>query len=130
MERKLRVWAAAYMAGGLLILPFASSATLIDFDTLGTTSGLVPNGYAGFNWTGFSYMNTAWYTANYAILGSGYLNGTVSGNNVAFTGLWGESGPVSSGSFSISSPTAFKLTSAQVTSAWYDGENVDHASLR
>ena len=120
-KRKILGLALAFVAFGGI-----ASATIVNFDDLGNTHGVIPNGYAGFNWNNFSYLDTAWYTANYAPAGSGYLNGTVSAENVAFSGLWDQSGPTSSGSFfSISSSTAFNLTWADVTAAWYNNLNVE-----
>ena len=51
--RKILGLALAFVAFGGI-----ASATIVNFDDLGNTHGAVPNGYAGFNWNNFSYLDT------------------------------------------------------------------------
>jgi hypothetical protein len=110
--------AVAFMASGAM----ASANQVINFDDLpGFGPASIPAVYDGFDWNNFGYLNSADYTTTYAPGGSGYLNGTVSLPNVAFndnSSVNTITGVTVSGSFS--SGTAFNLTSAYVTAAWYN----------
>jgi hypothetical protein len=109
-----------------------ASAGVITFDDLpslaegGQPISGIGNGYAGFNWGNFSYIDTAVYDSLYAPTGSGYFNGTVSSPNVGendpFPNFQGAAA-VSTGT--ISSATAFNLVSAEVTAGWYDGLSLE-----
>jgi hypothetical protein len=85
-----------------------AGATTITFDDLNQFQG-VANGYQGLNWNGFTIIDTTQYAS------SGYVNGVVSKNNVAFT-------YESYGSFSTVGTFAFN--SVYLTSAWNNGANV------
>jgi PEP-CTERM motif len=95
----------------------AASAQTITFDNLSNSSiydgTQIANGYEGFNWNNFGYLTTSTYTYN----PSGYLNGTVSGTNVAFN--WGGA---DASMFSQTSP--FTFNSAYFTGAWNNGLNI------
>jgi hypothetical protein len=101
----------------LCLSSVAASAQTITFDNLSNTSiydgTLIANGYEGFNWNNFGYLTTSTYTNN----PSGYLNGTVSGTNVAFNGAGWDA--------SMSSQTSpFTFNSAYFTGAWNNGLNI------
>jgi hypothetical protein len=87
-------------------------ALVITFDDL-VGSGPVPGGYAGLNWNNFHYLDGVHYSA------SGYQNGVVSPDNVAYN-AW-----ANPASMSISSSASFSLDSAYLTAAWNDGLIVD-----
>lgn len=91
----------------------SANATLINFDDLFDSGGgtFIANGYQGLNWSNFAVLNTS------AFIPSGYVNGTISPNNVAFN-AFGAPATISSGS-------TFTLTSAYLTGAWNDGLNIE-----
>src|SRR5580700_1378124 len=90
----------------------AAAATTITFDDLGSVSSAtpIPNGYAGFQWSNFDYLDSR--TAG----PSGFQNGVVSPYNVAFN-----QGGAAAG---FSSATPFNFDSAYLTGAWNDGLQV------
>lgn len=96
-----------------LCSPAIASAQTITFDDLPSScASLIPNGYQGFNWANF------WYLSGTSCLpGSGYANGTVSGN-VAFNAF---SDPAS---MLMASGTPFTFNSVFMTAAWNDGVSV------
>src|SRR5260370_32746212 len=109
---------------GALALAVASAATparadqtLLTFDDLpGTTNWLsVPNGYKNLNWVNFGYLDALNYGGN----PSGYRNGVVSGNQVAYLGAMnpGTTGIITNG-------LGFDLISGYLTGAWRDGLQV------
>ena len=101
------------IAGLLAVTSWQAGATVITFDDLGSSAGGTPiaNGYQGLNWNNFYFLSTALYGVQ-----SGYINGTVSGPNVAFN---------AGGSEAItSSGAAFDLDSAYLTGAWNNGLQV------
>lgn len=83
-----------------------ASASTLTFEGL-TDRNSITNGYGGLSWNNFSALDTSSYTA------SGYVNGTVSGNMVAYN-AYGQPA-------SITSLTAFTLNSAFFTGAWNNG---------
>jgi hypothetical protein len=87
-----------------------ASAQVVNFDSGLTSESLIPNSYAGLNWDNFFALDTSTYQA------SGYVNGTVSPNFVAYNGFGNPA------TFSSASP--FTFNSAYLTSAWNDGLNV------
>ena len=100
----------------LLILPACSYANVLTFDDIGETpidSLPVPNGYGGFNWDHFYYMNVPELLP---MPSSGYHNGLVSGECVAHN----------SGYFNVVgiSGSPFIFDGAWLTAAWRDGLNV------
>ncbi len=84
----------------------------ITFDGLPSSAGaVVPAGYAGFQWSGFFYMDSRNEP------GTGYANGTVSPYNVAF-----DPGGIPA---NFSSSTPFTLGSVYLTGAWNNGLHVE-----
>ena len=86
------------------------SAGLITFDDLQpgpSYVGILPAGYAGFQWNNFLYMDAVGDNHQYGP--SGYFNGMVSACNVVFN--------AGGNAASLTSPTAFNLVAADVTGA-------------
>jgi hypothetical protein len=112
MKRLLTVCALA-----LCVL--ASSAclslaqTTINFDDLPGTDGSIPNGYQGLDWSNFDFVDPVGLGG---LNPSGYINGIVSPDKVAFNnnGL-----PAS-----FSSASIFTVNSLYITAAWREGLNV------
>lgn len=87
-----------------------SLASTLTFDEIDAGTGTqLSNGYFGLDWNNFYVLNAPNYTP-----ASGYLNGMVSPENVAFNGFGNDA------SFSMGSGT-FTLTSFYATAAWQDG---------
>lgn len=84
------------------------AAVTMTFDDLAAPSLIA--GYDGFAFSNFYTLDTVGFPA------SGYVNGVVSGTNVAYNG--------SGHAASIASATAFSLTSGDVAGAWNDGLTV------
>ncbi|MBD2212249.1 PEP-CTERM sorting domain-containing protein [Nostoc linckia FACHB-104] len=89
-----------------------AQAVVIDFDDLPGDIDWIQNGYKGFNWNNFAYLNSANYDNP-----SGYKNGTVSNPNVAFNSS-GKPAYVSINS------GQFDFNSAYLTGAWNNGLNI------
>lgn len=85
---------------------FAGAQNLMKFDDLPATANgtAVTNGYGGLQWVNFGFINGVFER------GSGYYNGLISSNNVAFN-MYG-----SPASFSDATP--FNLSSAYLTTAF------------
>ncbi|MHC1763607.1 MAG: hypothetical protein AB9869_04770 [Verrucomicrobiia bacterium] len=84
-----------------------ASASLVTFEDLGQDwIASIPDGYAGVNWGNLNVMDVS-----KTIGPSGYHNGLVSGNNVAFNGF---------GNSALISNNKFNLTSAYLTGAFRD----------
>jgi len=102
-------------------LASAARATVLDFEGLplwSTGEGSyadIPNGYGGFQWDPSFYVMDA---ATYFVNPSGYLNGLVSGRNVAYNAYHQDV------SFWVASGT-FTLNGLYLTGAWNDGLKVD-----
>ncbi len=109
MRRLLLILGLAFALVGV------AGADVLTFDNLpATTYGSpIPNGYGGLGWSNFYYLTTSIYPYN----PSGYLNGTVSGTNVAYN-AYGNAAQI------ISGPT-FVFNSAYFTGAWNDGLQVE-----
>ncbi len=104
-----------------------AEAATIDFENTGGvvepglgTVTVIPNGYGGFVWENFDTLDaqTEWGSEP----DSGYINGTVSGEYVAFNHF---ADPAS-----ISRATNFNFISAAFTAAWYDDLQLDIAGFR
>jgi hypothetical protein len=97
----------------------ADSAGLITFDDLiqpgPSYVGILPAGYAGFQWNNFLYMDAVGQNHQYGP--SGYFNGMVSASNVVFN--------AGGNAASLTSHTAFNFVAADVTGAWKDGLQVE-----
>ncbi|HWF19612.1 MAG TPA: hypothetical protein VG754_10100 [Verrucomicrobiae bacterium] len=107
----------------LLASAHLAKAVTITFDDLPTGNSaldwvVIPNGYYGYNWTGFGAINATTVTPP-----SGYEQGMVSPKNVAF-----DDNDVTRQA-SISSASAFNLTSAYLTAQIYNGMQVDVAGF-
>lgn len=90
-----------------------ATAVVLTFDDLpGPNLSNVPNGYGGLNWSNMGYLNGATYTPS----GSGYVNGTVSGTNVAFNEF---------AQIAAASDGTFTFDGAYLTGAWNDGLNIE-----
>ena len=102
---------AIALAVSLAFAAGPAGATVINFDGFKPGHGviIIPNGYAGLNWSNFGVLNGLRYSSGH----SGYKNGIVSRNNVALN-RFGTPASFSSGS-------AFTLNSAYFTGAWNDG---------
>jgi len=91
----------------------AQAAYILTFDDIGEVdeSTLIPDGYGGFDWDYFYYMNATELLPN-----SGYNNGLVSGDYVAHN----------SGYFNVVGirENLFTFNGAWLTAAWRDGLNV------
>ncbi|TFU01395.1 PEP-CTERM sorting domain-containing protein [Polymorphobacter arshaanensis] len=101
----------ALLASVLAATVFAApaSAVTLKFDNLPAWTS-IDAAYHGFDFVNLYTLDTTQYEP------SGYVNGVLSLNNVAYNG-GGEAA-------SISSITKFKLTSAYLTGAWNDGLTV------
>jgi hypothetical protein len=113
-------------AGIVVTAPHAEAAT-IDFENTGGvvqpgfgTVSEIPDGYGSFNWVNFDTLHsqTQWGSEP----DSGYINGTVSGDYVAFNHF---ADPAS-----ISRAENFNFISAAFTAAWYDDLQLDIAGFR
>ena len=87
------------------------NAEVVKFDDLPSSGGIIPNGYKGFAWVNFYYLDGINYPGN----PSGYENGVVSRNNVAYNGY---------GQPAISAGDTFDFISAYFTAAWNDDLNI------
>jgi len=90
-------------------------ATLVTFDDLTRNDSPIPNGYGGLNWNNFYVLDGVNYSGN----PSGYQNGVVSPNNVAYNGFGNPADALS-----VDSVTPFTFNSAYLTAAWRDGLQV------
>ncbi|MEN8141519.1 MAG: PEP-CTERM sorting domain-containing protein [Thermodesulfobacteriota bacterium] len=114
MKKKLL---AGLAMGIVLGGPAASgNAAVLTFDDITTGPGgtFIADGYGGFNWGSMNFIDPiAWGFST-----SGYENGTVSGDYVAY------SSPAS-GYFATVSNTLFDFSGAYLTGAWNDGLNIE-----
>lgn len=89
----------------------SANAAVLTFDDLTPVElGTIFDGYGGFNWDQFGYLNGAQHAP-----GSGYDNGTVSGDYVAFNEF---------ANVATIDDGLFDFTSAYLTAAWNDGLNI------
>ena len=87
----------------------------LNFDDLPGTILPIPNGYGNLNWSNYYYLDGVNYYNN----PSGYQNGVVSPNNVAFNGF-GDPASIWS-----TTTNPFIVYSGYLTAAWNDGLQVD-----
>lgn len=111
-------------AGAVLIalgVGGAAQATVLTFDDLPLTpaeDGLpISDGYGGFSWDNFYYLTSS----TYFIQGTGYQNGTVSAENVAYNAY---------GELAIASSSLFDFNSAYLTGAWNNGLSITVEGLK
>lgn len=90
----------------------AATATTLTFDDIGT-GGSIPNGYGGLNWSSVHYLNGT----TYPLSPSGYYNGRVSGDYVAWNGSGGDV-------LSNTAAGTFDFNSTYLTAAWNNGLNI------
>lgn len=90
-----------------------AQAAVLTFDDIAPIEGLaeIPDGYGGFTWDNFYYLNGS----NSIESDTGYDNGRVSGDYVSFNGF---------GNQAIVSSSLFDFNSAYITGAWNDGLSV------
>jgi hypothetical protein len=82
----------------------------LTFDNLPGSALAIPQGYGGLHWVNFFYLDGDFISP------SGYQNGVVSPNNVAYDGFGNAS--------SFNRITPFTLLSAYFTAAWNDGAEI------
>jgi hypothetical protein len=92
-----------------------ANATTIMFDNLPGDGSLITSGYSGLNWNNLGTYDGRDYAS------SGYVNGRVSGANVAYNQFGSPA--------SISSATAFTLNSGYFTGAWNNGLTISVLGL-
>jgi hypothetical protein len=104
--------------GVVVVLAWGATSAkgdLITFDDLPPLTPLasdpIPNGYHGFTWSNFQYINGLSYT------NTGYYNGVVSPSNVAFD-------PGGSPAY-LSSVNTFSVQSMDLTAAWNNNLQMD-----
>lgn len=103
----------------LFLVGGEASATILTFDTLTPASlSIIPDGYGGLNWNNMGYLDGS--KSIYA--GSGYNNGLVSGNYVAFNNSANMAMTLGAGS-------VFDFNGAYLTGAWRDGLNIQVTGL-
>jgi hypothetical protein len=106
---------ALLVLGGALAVAPAARADLINFDSLPAGSFKpIPDGYAGYNWANFGYVNGA--TTVYT--NSGYAHGVVSSPFVAYNSS-GNPATVTNASGML-----FNFTSGYFSAAWEPGLTV------
>ena len=93
--------ALATLFAAMSLVASTASAQLITFDDLADngTGTAINYGYAGLNWDSFDVLNTTNFIASHLV--NGFVNGAVSGNNVAYND--------GANPATISSPTGFNL---------------------
>jgi hypothetical protein len=94
----------------------APAGASVTFDDLSGSMANIPNGYAGLNWSNFCSLDGTSMSST-----SGYHNGIISPNNVAFNG---------GGTPAEFSGTSFDLGGMYMTAAWSAGLNVDIEGYR
>jgi hypothetical protein len=113
---------AAAIASTVIVLGIGAvaQATVLTFDDIAPVSNFddIPNGYGGFNWDNFSYLNGS---SPEIPRRTGYDNGRVSGDYVAFNG---------GGDPAVVSDSVFDFNSAYLTAAWNDGLSVTVEGLK
>lgn len=85
-------------------------AAMLTFDDLSGTNNPIPDGYGGFSWGNFYYLDGVNYSST-----SGYQNAVVSPNNVAYNAY---------GNPAFMSDSPFTFNSAYFTAAWNEGLSV------
>jgi hypothetical protein len=106
-------WLAFILALGACV--GQARAGMLTFDDLKPQTNhppVIPNGYGGFNWSNFFFLDGS------TIVPSGYSNGTVSARNVAFNGFGNRASMGTTGSL-------FNFVGAYLTGAWHDGLTIE-----
>lgn len=112
----MRKWIVTVALAGIMLLgaTSVSLATVLSFDDFFTNDPigtLIESDYGGLSWDNFYVKNTT-----IPLLPSGYVNGTVSGTNVAYNGF---------GMLGVISTSPFDFTGAYLTGAWNNGLNIE-----
>jgi len=99
-------------------MPSTAGATTLDFESVGQAGdeAVIPNEYGGFDWSNFLVIDGEDEYPEYP--GNGYVNGTVSGDFVAFNR---RSQPIAS----ITRDSTFNFIGAAFTAAWNEDLLVD-----
>jgi hypothetical protein len=103
----------------LAVVPVARAAVVqtINFDDLPGTDAVIQNGYKGFNWDNFGAFNP-----DNDFTASGYQNGRVSQQNVAYNGAGRQA--------TLSRATSFDLVGGYFSAAWNDGLSITLIGLK
>jgi len=97
--------------GLLLSISSLASADTLTFDDIAADGiGSIPNGYGGFDWNDFGYIKNGYYND------SGYNNGVVSGDYVAYNEY---------AQVATVTDTLFNFDGAYLTAAWNNGLSID-----
>lgn len=110
MTKRALVTATAALVFALMLVEHASATTLTFDDISSATIGFIPDGYGGLDWDEMAFINGELTYTN-----SGYENGTVSGDYVAFN---------NAEAVATASGTVFDFNSAYLTGAWNNGLNI------
>jgi len=106
---------ASFVTGPAPMAPtYPYGVATLGFDDLSGAEGVIPNGYGNLDWSNFWYLDGVNYPGN----PSGYQNGVVSPNNVAFN-AYGNPASI------YSAPVyPFQVLNGYITAAWNDGLNI------
>ncbi|MEH2435359.1 MAG: PEP-CTERM sorting domain-containing protein, partial [Nostoc sp.] len=111
----------AAIAATVIVLGIGAvaQATVLTFDDIAPISYYeqIPNGYGGFNWDNFDYINGS----SPKVTREGYDNGRFSGDYVAFN---------ADGNPALVSNSVFDFNSAYLTAAWNNGLSVTVKGLK
>ncbi|MEH1875168.1 PEP-CTERM sorting domain-containing protein [Nostoc sp.] len=111
----------AALIAAVIVLRIGSvaQATVLTFDDIAPISYFdpIPNGYGGFNWDNFNYINGS----NPKITRTGEDNGRISGDYVAFNGF---------GNPALVSDNVFDFNSAYLSATWNNGLSVTVEGLK
>ncbi|MCP4119606.1 MAG: PEP-CTERM sorting domain-containing protein [Desulfobacteraceae bacterium] len=100
----------------LLGMVGAAHATVLNFDDISSNrQGTIEDGYGGFDWSRLGYLNATTFPD------SGYINGAVSGDYVAYN-EWAKVATVSD--------SIFDFNGAYFTGAWNNGLNIEVTGFR
>jgi hypothetical protein len=109
-KRMLRSLFAVALATSMIPVAAQAAPTTLTFDDISAASlGTIANGYGGLNWNDMGYIHENHHPI------SGYNNGVVSGEYVAFNNF---------ASVATVSDGDFNFLSAYLTAAWNTGLNV------
>ena len=109
----MRLFIRSTVVALLVALPSIAAAQTITFEGLGDGAA-IPSGYSGLNWQNMYTLNGTTYAGG----NSGYYNGRVSGDMVAYNGF---ANPAAI----LEGTSPFTLNSGWFTAAWNDGLTLD-----
>jgi hypothetical protein len=115
MKQTNRTAVTVFGGVALVVVAGAAQATVLSFDDLVGDQQPILNGYGGLQWNNMYFLNGS----NYQY--TGYYNGIVSPNNVAFNGI---------GDPAAVSDSVFTFNGAWFTAAWNDGLTVQATGYR